>query len=311
MTESKIDSKRLPLGIFVFSFCFILLFGQFAAGQTGSFTLRVVDGSGNPIPVGYKWLLEEDTTHPSVPGVPSADIVGLNIHKSHFPVLMSGSDNQTPTSILPPAPTDRRFFVSVLPDSGYSNGGAARAIGQSEVVVTVQAFPIPTAQISVLAFVDQGPINNAFDEGEQGLGGCTIKVSDAGGQMSQDAFGNPLGTIYAFDGNGDPIPDGAGGYQIVQLGNGVVTTLTQEQFDTPGQNPYNLKVGEALVKFLNPGKYGIILVPPNIDDTGQPMTWIQTTTIEGTPTIDAWVKAKEPSVFIEGFGTGFKHNFAC
>ena len=112
--------------------------------------------------------------------------------------------------------------------------------------------------------------------------------------------------MYAFDASGNPIPDGAGGYQIVQLGTGVVTTLTQDEFDN-GPNPYNLKVGEALIKFLNPGKYGVVLVPPDIDDSAVRMTWIQTTTIEGTPTIDAWVKAKEPSVFIEGFGTGFKH----
>jgi large repetitive protein len=308
MTESNMDSRRLLLGLLGFSLCFFLIAGtEFAGAQTGSFTLRVVDTNGVPIPVGYKWLLEEDNTHPSVPGVPSADIVGLNIHKSHFPVLASGTDNLSPTTVLPPAPTDRRFFVSVLPESGYTMGGAPRAIGQSVVTVTVHPLPIPTAQVSILAFVDQGPINNAFDEGEQGLGGCTVKIFDAAGQMSQDAFGNPLGTVYAFDANGDPIIDlSTGTYQIIQMGNGVVTTLTQQEFDN-GPNPYKLKVGEALVKFLNPGKYGVILTPPNIDDSGDHMSWIQTTTIEGTPTIDAWVKANEPSVFIEGFGTGFKH----
>ncbi len=66
-------------------------------------------------------------------------------------------------------------------------------------------------------------------------------------------------------------------------------------------------MGEALVKYLVAGKYGIRLIPPEVDDAGETMTWTQTTTIEGTPTIDAWVKPNEPTTFVEGFGGGFWH----
>jgi hypothetical protein len=66
-------------------------------------------------------------------------------------------------------------------------------------------------------------------------------------------------------------------------------------------------VGEALIKYIPPGKYGVTVLPPRLDDSGAAMNFVQTTTIEGTPTIDAWVKANEPAVFVEGFGIGFKH----
>jgi parallel beta-helix repeat protein len=274
----------------------------------GSLHRECGGGDGIPITVGYRWLLEEDNTNVAVPGKPVSDSISLSIHKSHAPVLKAGRSDAASTTIDAKVSKKTRYFVSVLPDSGYAMGGAVVEAKQGNVTITVQKFPIPTAQISILAFVDQGPINNAFDEGEQGLGGCTIKVEDGtvGGPISQDAFGNPLGTVYALDAGGNPIPDPATGYQILTRGTGVITTLTKAEFDA-GQNPYNLKVGEALVKFLPPGKYGIILVPPTLDDGGNQIKWVQTTTIEGTPVIDAWVKANEPTIFIEGFGTGFKH----
>jgi hypothetical protein len=91
-------------------------------------------------------------------------------------------------------------------------------------------------------------------------------------------------------------------------GTGIIKTLTQAEFND-GPNPYNLKVGEALIKYLVPAKYGVRVVPPELDDNGDDMTWSQTSTIEGTPTVDAWVKANEPPLFVEGFGTGFNHAF--
>jgi len=310
-----------------------LLFGVFIQSDLYAFTLNVVDGNGNPIPVGFRWLLEEDTTNVTVPGAQVNNSISLSIHKSHAPVVTKDYSAANPATVN--VPSNKRYFVSVLPYSDYSLGGAVVQEGAASVTVIVQKLPLPTAQISILAFVDQGPINNGFDEGEQGLGGCTVQLFDvAGGPINQDAFGNPLGTRYLMtcdaagqsQGTGtNPCVDQATGeYVVAQPGNGFVFTLTKVDFNAalgfaadgvtplpggpdPTRNPYNLKVGEALVKYLAPGKYGVILVPPNIDDNGSRIDWIQTTTIEGTPTIDAWVKANEPTLFIEGFGTGFKH----
>ena len=147
----------------------------------------------------------------------------------------------------------------MLPDSGYTIGGAPIAVGQSDVTVYVNAMPLPTAQISVYVFNDNNPINNAPDlPEEQGLAGFTIKVFEAGGtygqsggEVTQDAFGNPLGIIKT-DAN-----------------------------------------GVALIKNLAPAKYTIYATPPTGSD------WHQTATIEGTKGIDAWVKSNEPPFFTE------------
>lgn len=90
------------------------------------------------------------------------------------------------------------------------------------------------------------------------------KYGIPGGPLLQDAFGNPLGTTYN--------PDGT----VLLAGDG-----------TLAPNPD----GTLLIKNLAPGKYGIIVTPP--------AGWTQTSTIEGSPVIDAWVKANEPPYFAE------------
>ena len=88
-----------------------------------------------------------------------------------------------------------------------------------------------------------------------------------------DAFGNPLGTTYDAAGN-------VTGFEPLITG----------------------PDGRITIKNLAPGKYGIQAVPPG----GQ--GWQQTTTIEGTKVIDAWVKANEPPFFAE-FGPAGVHVF--
>jgi hypothetical protein len=296
--------KTLKWFLIIFALFVIMLF----QARAHAFTLYVVDGNGVPITGGFRWLVEEDNTIVHAPGVHVNNSIGLSIHKSHAPVLTKG-DSGTSSSVNVGLPANTPYFVSVLPKSGYAMGGAPVLVGQGVVTVTVHALPLPTAQISVLTFLDQNPINNGFDEHDTRLGGCRVVISDNLGPVSQDAFGNPLGTQYQFDpGTGQPVLDVDGNPIVTMMGNGVITTLTQNQFNAGGaQNPYNLNVGEALVKYIPPGKYGVVVVPPHLDDTGAALIFSQTTTIEGTPTIDAWVKANEPSIFVEGFGTGFKH----
>jgi hypothetical protein len=66
-------------------------------------------------------------------------------------------------------------------------------------------------------FEDTAPINNAPDGGEEGLGGFSITLEDAGGRYGisagmqmQDAFGNPLGTVYQQNPDGSFVLDGDG-----------------------------------------------------------------------------------------------------
>lgn len=236
-------------------------------------TLEVSGPLGETV-TGYRWLVEQDATHAIEPGVTCqngnlTDCLSTDFHRSYMPVIAEGGSTD-PLPALDPA---GHYYLSVLPDSGYTIGGAEIAPGQDVVRVTVNATPLPTAQIRVLVFEDIAPINNVPEPAvERGLPGFDILLFDAGGrygaaggQITVDAYGNPLGP------NGD----------------GVIPTDAN---------------GVAVIKGLAPGKYGIQVVPP----AGQ--GWVQTSTIEGTKTIDAWVKANEPPYFTE-FGPPGPHVF--
>lgn len=246
--------------------------------------LTVQDPDGANI-ANYRWLVQEDATFHHDPNAPDTliDQQSLNFHKSYMPVIAQGSGASEFSQVaLDPS---KHYFVSVLPDdgadsNGHSIGGAQIPPGASAVTVYVNKQPIPTAQISVLVFDDNFPTNGAPDANEPGLGGFQIVLEDAGGRygmsggtMSQDAFGAPLK-------NWLPCAPAAA--------EGLIITCPD---------------GSALIKDLPPGKYGVIAVKP----FGGP-DWVQTSTIEGSKVIDAWVKANEPEFFLE-FGGQMQHAF--
>ncbi len=145
------DSGTRPTAGLVLLMCSVLLF---VATPTRAFDIEVVDASGVPVS-GFRYLVEEDNTVFTTPGAPVSDSIGLNIHRSHAPVLETGeSAGSTATVALPDT---ARYFVSVLPYSagtmtGHTNGGASVAVGQQTVRVIVNPLPLPTAQISVYVF---------------------------------------------------------------------------------------------------------------------------------------------------------------
>ncbi len=288
-----------------YSFLLVLAICTLLTTSVQAFVLSVVDQNGNPVN-GFKWLLEIDNTHPPLPGVhrPVAADVNINtlsigIHRSHAGVVASGESagnaatiNQTASGNLLPA---RRYFVSVLP---YGNRSACSGIyemggapidtkTQNALTVYVRQAPIETAQISVKVFHDTRPLNNAPDIGEPGLAGFTVTLTDQGGDIVQDAFGNKLGTTYLQDAEGNYVLD-ANCQPIVQ-------TIGVGDFITPAS-------GEVLIKNLAPNKYGVEVEPP----AGK--GWHQVTTIEGTKTVDAWVRPNEPPFLVE-FGPPFWHVF--
>ncbi|MAG32887.1 MAG: hypothetical protein CL908_18575 [Deltaproteobacteria bacterium] len=309
-------------GAVVWGAVVVLALSMFSlSAHAASFVVNVVDGDGNPVN-GFRWVLEEDNTHPVTPGVliersgvpagnatmpsNSASVetsLAFDFHASHAPVATAtidgrGLQGETPGSsqivenVRGNLNNPRRYYISVLPYEGYTMGGAQVLIderGSNEpVTVIVQEHPLKTAQISVFVFEDNQPLNNAPDLPEEGgLGGTewTVVLYESGGlygvsggQVLQDAFGNPLGTTYA---PGDPDT-------IITMGDGVI-------------HP-DPATGVVVVENLVPAKYGIQIVPP----PGQ--GWIQTSTLEGSKTVDAWVKANEPSFFME-FGPPGHHVF--
>ncbi|HSL23642.1 MAG TPA: hypothetical protein VK886_19075 [Vicinamibacterales bacterium] len=244
--------------------------------------LSVVGADGTPIS-NFKWTVEEDRMYPVVPGVPDPNTLAVSFHASYMPVTQTGDQSTRP--IVDPA---KRYFVSVLPsDGGYSNSGAPIAPGQTSATIVVNKGPQPTAQIRVRVFLDNAPLNGVWDPEESGLSGFQVAIDDAGGRYGMsggqamfDAFGNHIGTTYACP----QAPAPCDGLQVVQLGQGFV--LTDDQ-------------GYALIKNLAPGKYAVKVRAP-----GGP--WQQTSTLEGTRAIDAWVKANEPQYFTE-FGPPGPH----
>lgn len=302
MNIKTIDSWRF---LYLRNIAYIIVFFFFLSLQSNSlaFVLVVKDEDKNPVN-GFRWLVEEDTTNVVTPGVFSAKTLGVNIHGTYAPVVAKGhtDSNQVTIDVTP----NKRWFVSVLPDAAsdgsprYTANGHVVEKGVDRVRVIVNKLPIPTAQISVFVFHDNAPINNSPDIGESGLGNFSILVFDQLGQVSQDAFGNPLGTEYNSDGT------------VKTLGNGEIITCVQAEVDewkawqqTPiGDPPRECNaVGEAIIRNLVPGKYGVRAVPPH-----EEKSWVQTSTIEGTPGVDAWVKSNEPRQLIE-FGPGMWHVF--
>ncbi len=299
---------------------------------------------------GYRWLIEEDGTYhvPLNPdgtvmrdgiGVPVVDPVwqvgpdgvtgtaddrdtlSVSFHQSYMPVVATGTVTDgvasLPLSCGVAADGDpcldflnKHYYISVLPDGGYSIGGAQLKDGDATVYVNKQ--PIPTAQITVFVHEDISPINNVWDLGEGGLEGFAIILEDAGGKygasagiQSQDAFGNLLCTTYEYtdtnnNGSHDPgesfVADADGAPVVLAAGSGCVTGAD----------------GTVTIRNLAPAKYGIMSVPPNGVETPAGSgnfvgtNWVQTSTIEGKKLIDAWVKADEPAFFGE-FGPPGPH----
>ena len=246
-------------------------------------TLTVQEPGGTPVN-GYRWLVEEDNTNWTIAGAAVANSLAVDIHNSYAPVVLKGHSDTSVANIN--VPPDKRYIVSVLPDVGHAMSGQLVDVNQAAVTVVVNPFPIPTAQITVLAFHDNHSINNAPDAGEAGLAGFSVVIAEAAGHEMMDAFGNPLGTTYQQNPDGSfVIVDGAP--VVAEMGDGVITT---------DEN------GEATIKYIPPGKYGVQVIPP----TGA--GWIQTSTIEGTKVVDAWVKANEPAFFVE-LGPAAMHVF--
>lgn len=310
----------------------VLLFGLAVSIPVQAFTVNVVDQDGSPV-TGFKWLLEQDNTHDPLPGVhvrpgfPDVNVgaidavtsapvseatLSLNFHRSHAMVVANGESpgssvviDTTAAGVTPIPPG--RYFVSVVPygtaDTTYDMGGTKVTVvdNTETVTVCVRENPIETAQISVQVFHDVAPLNNAWDPTEPGLKDFTITLMDQAGDEVTDAFGNKMGTTYVeggcttfyynttfCDDDGDGAPD------VLAEGPGdFVTTCAQP--DCMG--PYD---GVVLIKNLASNKYAIQVEPP----AGQE-GWRQVTTIEGTKTIDAWVRPNEPPFLAEFGGPGF------
>lgn len=294
----------------------------------------------------YRWLVEEDRTYhvafdaagqpvlnPGQPGFDASweNTLSVSFHKSYMPLKGKGcvgfADVANPgfvcSDVTPILEPNKFYYVSVLPRTGYTIGGTAfrtdgagtpfrdlnfngamdangsdgipgTADDENRLIAYVHQTPLPTAQISIFVFADMQPINGIPDLPSEdpatngsNMSGFKINIEDAGGRygasagmMSTDVYGNPLGTTYK---------PGCDPYEPTCV-------------DVVGGGIFTGPDGYAHIYNVAQGKYGITVVPPPGTD------WIQTSTIEGTKVIDAWVKPNEPPFFAE-FGPPGPHAF--
>jgi large repetitive protein len=298
----------------VTAFC---LFGTLLA-PAAAFTIRLVtvNGSGASVeaPAGYRWTIEEDRTKPPRPGLASTTAnQSFSFHTSYMPVVAAGRVGapgvastvdpdvarlyaQSPEAVV--LDSSKRYYVSVAAQ-GFQIGGAPVVFGNSggTATVTLIKYPVPTAQVSVLAFEDNNPVNSTAElPQEKPLSGFTVQLFEAGGtygqsggQVTQDAFANPLGTTYVSNPDGSPKLNIDGTPTVKVRGTGIL--LTDEK-------------GVVIIKNLYPAKY-TIQVAPRIKPGEE---WHQTSTIEGGKGVDAWVKNNESPGFYE-FGPPGYHVF--
>ncbi len=296
----------------------------------------------------YRWLMEKDLTYHvgfdadgnpvNVPGSDPAwdsdweNTLSVSFYRTYMPIVGKGCVNMPAEAacgpdLMPTLEPNQHYFVSVLPrnggNPGWTIGGgefrtdatgtlfrdanydgiyqpvgadgiAGNADDEDQLVVFVHQTPLPTAQISVFVFPDTQPTNGAPDTPPEDpasngmdMSGFKIILEDGGGRygaaagtMSTDVYGNPLGTTYK---------SGCDPYDSACV-------------DVIGQGIYTDSTGWAHIYNVAQGKYGIQAVPPA--GSG----WVQTSTIEGTHIIDAWVKPNEPEFFAE-FGPPGPHVF--
>lgn len=288
--------------------CLVAVLAVFLAtaanAQTGTVQVDVVTSDGTPLASGVRWILEEDATYDIDPEnpTPGFDAAVYQLHTSYMPVSRNGAST-TSSFAIADLDTNRRYYLSVVPHDAVSECGAGGGTncftmsgtpvrftsGNSvDVQVVVEPQPLPVAQARIRVFDDRGLINNWPDPGESGLGDFVIFIYDAGGgPLVTDVCGNPLDTVYAVGGSCD---------DVTALGDGTLRTLNESEVDDPLKNPLGLAVGEVSVQNLPPGKYGVRVVPPAALPGEQ---WQQTTTIEGTPGIDVWIRAGEPTFAVE------------
>ncbi|MEO8653954.1 MAG: hypothetical protein ABI409_07520, partial [Ramlibacter sp.] len=136
------DAPKRPAGAQpLWRLLLLLLAGVLFGFSARAVTINVVDSDGAAVP-NFRWLVEEDATKESIPGLPAgAGNLSLNFHTSYMPVIAAGRVGALPKG---PAPASlalnpaKRYYISVLPDGGgYQMGGAPLAAGQTSVNIVV------------------------------------------------------------------------------------------------------------------------------------------------------------------------------
>ena len=226
-------------------------------------TVNVVDATDAPVTNEFRWLLEEDNTV-----VHGAGRTGERQHRAgdpQEPCAGGGQRDRDQSGRRSRCRTRRSDTSSRSWPKAIRSARRAWRAGQTTVTVVLNKHKIPTAQITFVAFVDHDRINNAIDETDPPLGGVKIIIDDAilrAGRVRRlrQSAGHPLS-----EGSRHGGILGGRGRQSDRRDDGQRADLHADAAGVrlAGNNPDNLKVGEAVIKNLPPGKYGTIAIPPD------------------------------------------------
>ncbi|MEZ4659066.1 MAG: choice-of-anchor Q domain-containing protein [Caldilineaceae bacterium] len=220
-----------------------------------------VDNTGDPTQPRNSGCAANDPGYPD-----SCDWPSVRAVPGAAPVYTQGDQSDFAGAGLAGLPNGK-YLISVMAD-GYKLGGAHFTVPLNGAVdVWLQPHPLPPATMRIKVFEDVSPVNGQFDApAEHGLAGFRVTINDIGGEISTDVFGNPLCTTY--NGAGEP--------------NGQTNCLVSDAN------------GDIVVPNLGPNRYDVIVNVPNGTN------WLETTTLEGSPSWDTWLQ--------EG-GTGLDNEF--
>lgn len=202
---------------------------------------------------------------------------------------------------------------------GHAMGGAQISAGQTAVNVTLQETPLPTAKIAVFVFEDDMPLNGENDAGggvdilapnEPGLGSFNIVLLDQGGtlgdstgQITYDMFNQPVSNSLAN--MKDPVTGLDACPISAKSTDGIVGMIvTCPTYESDGVTLSPL-AGQAVIANLYPGLYEVV-VNPAANRIARGEEWLQTSTLDGTKAIEAFIRPGEPAYFQE-FGPGGYH----
>ncbi|MBE2225358.1 MAG: hypothetical protein IAF02_27730, partial [Anaerolineae bacterium] len=205
---------------------------------------------------------------------------------SSSPIVTQGTAidlNDVDTLTLP----DGDYLISVVAD-GFKIDGQWFSLPMAEdannpgtglVKVAMQPYPLPTSTMAFQVFEDNALPNSAADVPAEvanpnepplnDMSGFVAHIGDWGGEVTTDAYGNPLCTEYeAGDGpNGYAWEDGAP-IPVPNTGGACVS----------GPD------GLILIPNISTNRWEAWVVPPDGTD------WVQTTTLEGNKPWDTWLQ---------------------
>jgi IPT/TIG domain-containing protein len=243
--------------------------------STVHFVVR--DAKTHAVLPNFLWQVTLDNSH-AHPSVEAGN--------TYSPVVANGSEADSTVSLPDTEAPDRGYLVSIFANDGLANDGTPKSryepdyklggahftlpVDAGDVVVELQPNPLPLAALKVLVFHDNSPVNATEDVPvEEGLKGFHVILHDPIGEVVTDWYGNPLCTQYERDpGTGKVILDADGSPTPIA---GTGFCLTDD-------------TGYVSIPNLGPDRYEVQAIPPDGSD------WIQVTTIEGSPAIDAWIQ---------------------